>query len=189
MYVPLVLSIGLASPSAERLQETPAQETKANPDAQLLADFQARVKAYLELRSKLEATLPPLSTQGTAEEIQQRQVALERLIRQARSGARQGDLLTQPLRAFIRRQMARVLGGPDGPKIMAALKDEQARGVKLHINGRYPDDQPLATVPPQILLSLPRLPRELEFRFVEERLALLDGPARTVLDFMDNALP
>jgi hypothetical protein len=147
------------------------------------------VADYIALRGKLVDTLPQLPVQATPEQIQQRQVALERLIRQARSGARQGDMLTQPLRAFIRRQIARVLAGPDGAGVKASLMDENVRGVRLQINGRYPDGVPLTSVPPQILLSLPRLPRELEFRFVGERLALLDGQAQTVLDFMESVLP
>jgi hypothetical protein len=44
-------------------------------------------------------------------------------------------------------------------------------------------------VPPQVLLVLPRLPEPLEYRFVGERLILMDVHALTVADFMDNAVP
>ena len=41
--------------------------------------------------------------------------------------------------------------------------------VKLTVNGRYPDDSPLSTMPPQVLQTLPKLPEELEYRFVRQQ--------------------
>jgi hypothetical protein len=61
--------------------------------------------------------------------------------------------------------------------------------VKLSVNGRYPDEVPLSTVPPQLLAGLPKLPEELEFRFVGHRLILLDVGAHIVADYIDRALP
>jgi len=56
-------------------------------------------------------------------------------------------------------------------------------------NGRYPDTVPLATMPPQVLAALPTLPDELEFRFIADRLILLDVPAHLVVDYIEDALP
>jgi hypothetical protein len=57
------------------------------------------------------------------------------------------------------------------------------------VNGRYPDGVPLTTMPPQVLAALPKLPPELEYRFIGERLVLLDGPAHLIVDFIQDALP
>lgn len=166
-------------------QNTPAQ----NPDAEVLADFQARLKEYAALHEKLEATLSRLPKGAAPEAIDEHQRALERLMARARAGARQGDLFADDIRAYVRRQLHRVFRGPDGPSIRAAIMDEETRAVRPRINGRYPDGIPRSNVPPQILLVLPRLPEQLEYRFVGDRLILLDIHALTVADYMDSAVP
>lgn len=45
------------------------------------------------------------------------------------------------------------------------------------INGRYPGRLPLSTVPPNVLAALPRLPDDLQYRFVGRHLVLLDAGA------------
>jgi hypothetical protein len=61
--------------------------------------------------------------------------------------------------------------------------------VKLAVNGRYPDEVPMSTMPPQVLAVLPKLPVEIEYRFVGDRLILLDVHAHIVMDYIDRALP
>ena len=67
--------------------------------------------------------------------------------------------------------------------------DENPVSVKLAVNGRYPDEVPLSTVPPQVLAVLPKLPEELEYRFIGPRLILLDVHAHTVSDYIETVLP
>lgn len=160
-----------------------------NPDAPVIAEFQARVKAYAALHEKLERTLAPLSRKTTPELIASHQRELERLIARERASARRGDIFTERIRAYLRRQLARVFGGPEGRAIVSAIMDEETRAVRLRINGRYPEGVPRSNMPPQVLLVLPRLPEQLEYRFVGERLVLLDIHALTIADFMDDAVP
>jgi hypothetical protein len=54
---------------------------------------------------------------------------------------------------------------------------------------RYPENVPVTTVPPQILQILPRLPAELEYRFLGDRLILFDRHAHLIPDFMNDAVP
>lgn len=166
-------------------QKVPPQ----NPDAKILEDFQTRVKEYAALHEKLESTLTPLPKETTPELIGQHQRDLERLIARARAGARRGDIFTDPIRAYFRRQLSRVFSGPEGRSIRASIMDEDTRAVRLTINGRYPDGVPRSAMPPQVLLALPRLPEQLEYRFVGRRLVLLDIHALIIPDFMDNAVP
>ncbi|HSC29323.1 MAG TPA: hypothetical protein VLD67_18750 [Vicinamibacterales bacterium] len=190
VLAPLVVAAAAVAPG-EAPPAAPghvAQAQPPNPDAEIVADFLARVAEYQALREKIESTLSPLPSQPTPEEFNTRQHELERLIRRARPTARPGDLLTPPVRAFIRRQLARALQGPEGDNIRESIMADNPRGVRIQINGRYPDGVPLSTVPPQVLLLLPRLPDGLEYRFVGQRLLLLDAPAKTVIDYMDNAL-
>jgi hypothetical protein len=44
-------------------------------------------------------------------------------------------------------------------------------------------------MPPQVLAALPRLPEDLEYRFIGSRLILLDVHAQIVVDFIEDALP
>ena len=61
--------------------------------------------------------------------------------------------------------------------------------VKLAVNAVYPKDQPLGTVPPNVLEALPELPEGVEFRFVDRYLALRDAESNLIIDFMPAAIP
>ncbi len=166
--------------------------TAAHPnqaDRPVLRDFDARVKEYLALHKKLEDSLPKLPKDATPEQIDSHQRALERLVRQARAGAKPGSVFTPDIREVVRRLMAEVFGGPDGAALKASIMDENPGPIKLTVNGRYPDTVPLSTVPPQVLQGLPELPEELEFRFIGRHLILMDEHAHIVVDLIENVLP
>src|SRR5690606_38021637 len=98
-----------------------------------------------------------------------------------------GDILTPAARRHLRGMLAKVLNGPDGASLKATIMDENPGKIALSVNSRYPDGIPVSTVPPQVLAVLPRLPEELEYRFIGNRLILLDVHAYTVVDYMDDA--
>jgi hypothetical protein len=52
----------------------------------------------------------------------------------------------------------------------------------------YPADAPLPTVPSKVLLNLPRLPEELEYRIIDKHLILRDTKANIIVDFVPNAI-
>jgi hypothetical protein len=159
------------------------------PEAPVLADFEARVKEYMELHKKLEDTLPKLSNDSSPEEIDKHQRALERLVREARKGVQPGTVFTPGMQTLVRQVMADVFGGPDGAALKASIMDEDPGGTKLAVNARYPDTVPLSTVPPQVLQRLPRLPEELEFRFIGRDFILMDEHAHILVDLVENVLP
>lgn len=161
-----------------------------NEDAAMLAAIDKRIKDYVALHQKLEATLPPLSKEATADAIDKHGRALAALLHRARPDAKYGDIFPSLARATIRRYLQRVLSGPDGRKIRAAIFDEDNLTVfKVQVNGRYPDGAPRSSVPLQVLQMLPKLPEELEYRFIAHRLILVDIHAGLVVDYVDNALP
>ena len=169
--------------------QSPGGTPKANPDAQALASFQERVKAYLKLHQKLERSLPALPKEATPQQIDQHQRALEKLIRDNRRTAKPGDIFTPESKAVIRGLMERVFGGPDGARLKASVMDENPGRLTLTVNSRYPDTVPLSTVPPQVLAGLPRLPEELEFRFIGRALILMDVHAHVIVDLIESAIP
>jgi hypothetical protein len=169
----------------------PLQDTKrVNPNAKALAAFQEEVNEYVEIRSKLERTLPPVPAEATAEQLDQRQRALAALIQKARHGAKQGDLFVRDVRPILRRLLNGVFTGRGGRELRGVVMDENPGDlVKLTINGRYPDTIPLSSVPPQILSVLPRLPDGVEYRFIGSSLILLDAHAHIIADYMTGAVP
>jgi hypothetical protein len=61
--------------------------------------------------------------------------------------------------------------------------------VPLKVNEAYPPNIPLQSTPATILLNLPRLPQELEYRIAGHALVLRDAVANIVVDLMPDAIP
>jgi hypothetical protein len=162
---------------------------KVNQDAQLIQEFLKRVEAYLEVHKKADKGLKEVPNTAPSEQVTSHQRALQRAIATARSNAEQGNIFTQPIRAYFRRQITRALAGPDGGQLRASIMEDNPGFVRLQINGAYPAGVPMTSMPPQVLAAMPKLPPELEFRFIGTRLILLDAHAQLVVDFMDDAIP
>lgn len=177
-------------PDATAVQP-PANEARpqSEADARALAEFNERVTEYAELHRKLEATLPALPKETTPEVIDRHQRALQKLLMEARKDARPGDILTPGAQKVFREVFARVFRGQEGGELKGTIQDDNPGKVGLRVNARYPDQIPLSTVPPQVLSALPKLPEDLEYRFVGDRLILLDKHAHTVADYMDKVFP
>ena len=165
---------------------SPAQV--ANRDAQTLADFQDRVKAYVALRQKIMSGKPALPDKATPEQIDAHQRALGQLIVAARKTARKGDLFGADMIVLVRRLLAPIFKGPEGAAIRSAILEDALPMVPA-INTRYPDDMPVSSMPPEILTALPKLDETLEFRFVGRHLILMDVPAHLIVDIAENVMP
>ena len=163
---------------------------RVNPNAKAVAEFQEEVGEYLELHRKLERTLPSLPKEATPEQIDVHQRALGRLIQQARKNDSVGDIFESDVRPVLRRLLHGLFASPEGKNLRRAIMEENPREVvKLVVNGRYPDTIPLSSMPPQILKVLPQLPPELEYRFIDRTLILLDVRAHIIVDYMTGAVP
>ena len=181
--------VRVAAQAPSKAQAPAGQPPRVNRDAQIMADFQKRVKDYAALHNKLEGTIPHLPKEATPEQIDQHQRALAGLIERARSHAQVGDVFTKDTRALFRRHLIGVFNAPGGRELKASILDENPGDIRLTVNSRYPDAVPLSTVPTQVLEALPPLPEEIEYRFIGDRLILLDIHAHTIVDFIDGALP
>ena len=168
---------------------TAAAQAKENRDAPELTEFKKRVEEYAALHRKLEATLPKLPKEATPEQIDRNQRALATLVSSSRPNARLGDVFTPPAPGYVRALLTRVFASSNKRQLRETIQDENPGPVKLIVNGRYPDQVPLATMPPEVLEALPRLPEELEYRFVGDALILLDPHAHIVIDYLPAALP
>jgi hypothetical protein len=175
-------------------EEAPPTERVVGPlspeEAAALGTMNDRLKEYVELHQKLERGLPSLPDDATPEQIDKNQRMLEAEVRKARATAKQGDIFTAEARPVIKRLLAKAFDGPEGRQLKASIMDENPTGgAKLKVNGRYPDNVPISTVPPEVLQTLPELTEDLEYRFIGDALILLDAHAHVVADFIDNAIP
>ena len=158
-------------------------------DAQALSTMNDRLGEYIDLHTKLERSLPKLPKDATPQQIDKNQRAFEALMRKARATAKPGDIFTPEARPVIKRLLATVFEGPEGKQLKASIMDENSTGITISVNGRYPDTVPLSSVPPEVLQTLPKLTEDMEYRFIGDRLILLDTHAHVVADFIDDALP
>jgi hypothetical protein len=165
-------------------------QAKVNPDAAVLKDFEQRVKAYLDLRNKVDGDEPTQQRTSDAAKIKAEQVALAKAIQGARAGAKQGDVFAPAIEKKFRALLRPETTGAAGAKAKADILDEKP-AVPLKVNGDYPTTEPLASVPPTVLQALPVLPKGqgLEYRFVRKHMILLDTRANLIVDFLLNAIP
>jgi hypothetical protein len=176
--------------AAERGREAPAEQQTSNAVAQLLADFKNRIDQYMELHKRLEKEAPPLEETKDPAQIQASQDVLARKIREARKDARPGEIFTPEIRQLFRRLMYPETKGREGAENKAAMAEEKGelKDVAIKVNAAYPDKAPLMTVAPDILAALPKLPEDLEYRFVSRHMLLLDVHANLIVDYILNAI-
>ena len=173
--------------------QTPANPDPAQPDfrvvvqatfdAETLADFTRRVQDYVELRSRLEVGLPPLVVTTNADEIETFEHSLAERIDDAR-GSRRGQLFTPPMEG----QLKRMLVAQVDATTIAIIMDDGPGEFDVDINETYSKKYSLATMPPKLLLLLPDLPKDLEYRFVGRHLVLRDARANIIIDEVPFAI-
>ncbi len=164
------------------------QRDSVNPQAAAMYEFQQRLNAYLKLREEFGRRLEPLSPTTSAAQLSARQEALAAALRTARKTAKQGDLIP----AATAEQIARICLEDfhfRNPKIKLAALKEAPNAPRPAINGTYPENEALATVPPLLLSKLPQLPDNLQYRFFGRHLVILDGDTQIIIDYVPNALP
>jgi hypothetical protein len=183
-----IASIGPASRSNPPL--TPdARQLAVQSSALLAADFDSRVQAYIDLRRRVEKGVPPLEISANPVEIRHAVDALAMAIREARRDARQGDIFTPAISGMFRRA---VLAGcaEQSSELLRAIDEELEEPLPpAAVNARWPWTAPVPTMPPDLLKALPRLPRELQYRFMHRDLILHDIDANLIVDFVTDAIP
>ena len=181
----LVIYWSIVSPPV-RAQTGP----KVNQDSLVQTHFDAEVKDYLKIHKKAQAGLSVQKTTDSAETMSQRQHLLADNIRAARPDAKQGDLFTPEIRKVFMHLIATSLQGPEASKIRASLRHaEPVKALTLRVNQAYPDSVPLQSTPPSMLMNLPDLPKELDYRIVGRTLVLRDVAANLIVDYLPNAIP
>ena len=167
-----------------------AAEKEQQDDAASMKAFSQRVDEFVRLHNSVEATLPKLKPTDLPEMITAHQQALARKIREARPSARRGDIFTDDAREAFRHAVRGEFQGPHATNARATIQQgDPVKAVRLRVNQPYPDGLPYTTVPPTLLLKLPKLPAEVVYRIVDRDLVLLDVKANLVVDWIPEVFP
>jgi len=166
-------------------------------DTENAKEFSARVKTYLEIQKQISSKVPPLAkTEVDPAKIAVRTKALANGIQQSRANAKQGDLffpqVAQEFREIIRKELQGKNGAAPRKTVKTGNPAEEEGGVAkivLAVNAPYPDKAPRSSVPATILLSLPELPKGLEYRFLGSHLILLDSMSNLIVDYVPDVVP
>lgn len=151
--------------------------------------FESRVNDYVKLRNKLREQAPKLSKDSTPEQIDAYRKTLEESLRNARKGAKRGDLFTPEIAEHIRLTLKNEFQGRDRKEIRDIAFETELQGVVLRVNYPYAQSAELSEMPATLLTKLPQLPSEVRYRFVGRNLVLMDRESNLIIDFMPDALP
>jgi hypothetical protein len=186
--IPIVLLLlSITHFTFSEIQNAPA--TQVNQNAAISAEFDKRVNDYMNLRHQAQAGLSMPKNTTSSRKITDYKRELAAKIRDLRPQARQGDTFTPEIAELFRRLISQSLNGPDSTKIRKSYeRAEPIHGVRVQVNQTYPDSLPLQSMPPSLLFNLPKLPKELEYRFVGHQLVLRDIPANLIVDLIPEVV-
>ena len=170
-----LLGVTYAQPVQPKSVESPA-----------FREFSQRVKEYVQLQK----SVPRIKQTKQRKEIIAGRNALAAKIRETRSTAKPGDIFSPAGIEEFTKVIRSTLQGVNAPNIRKTIRQgEPQTGWKLTVNGDYPENLPLTTIPPTLLMRLPQLPPEVAYRIVGHDFVLQDLEARVVVDFIAGALP
>ena len=199
LVIGAMLVASIATPAAAQAPASPtradqgvatrqAANPNANAQATALAEFQKRLQDYINLREQMGRQLKPLASTADSAELAARQDTLAAAIREARKGAKPGDLIPTRVVGQIRTTVAADFRQRSAA-VQRAVFEEVPEGVTPVINKTMPDNSALATVPPLLLNRLPALPDNLQYRFMARHIVVMDGDTRIIVDYILNVLP
>jgi hypothetical protein len=143
--------------------------------------FRDRVAAYTELRRHVISNLLENGIDPDADGGRQFRQKLGLALRDARRGSRPGEIFRADVAGPMRQMVWESLSGADD--LLSEVPDVPG----VHVNDFYPEGEPLATVPPQLLQQFEPLPPELQYRFLSDALILVDIDTALIVDFIPNA--
>ena len=151
-----------------------------------LAQFHDRIERYLAVRDRAEDAVEQRGRNFRS--IAPKERALREQIQILRADARRGDVLTPKTETLLRTLLSVPLKRVEAQENKAAIRDDGPDAFKPAINREYPSTEPLATMPPDVLRALPRLPKGLQYRFIPRYLLLYDVRADMIVDYMPYTL-
>lgn len=181
----LLIVAGAAAPSASAPQAAAGPPAEAAP----IKEFHSAIADYLALRNGLRKEVSGPVKDSTSSQLNNASDALAGAIERARANAQVGAIFSEPVAAIFKRRIADAVRTE---KLRTALADIDDEGPALStpkVHLRLPVSEQLATMPPSLLVALPQLPKELEYRILGRNLVLRDVDASIILDYIPGAVP
>jgi len=167
-----------------------AQESDAATDAKALQIFNDRVQSYIKVHRQVEEkfNLAHMKPTHSIAKIQQRQHGMAQHIRELRASVHDGDIFTPEVKAYFTRALASAYQA-NSEGIFASLACvSDVVEKKLAANDVYPETWNYNAMPPTILLHIPQLPAELEYRIVNRDLIIRDVEASVIVDVLRDVI-
>jgi hypothetical protein len=162
----------------------------ANAEDEATERFMERVQAYMEFRNDFTEMVPPLKAASDREAIETASNALAGALRAARPQAQIGDIFAPDIIVAFRQRIDDAIRqqGRAAEDLLAEMASEASLFCsRLAVNARF-DWSCSAATPGFLIAALPPLPDELQYRFVDGDLMLVDVPARLIVDIMPLAI-
>ena len=201
----VLATVALAAPGCVTRSKPVVPPQVVRMDSEVLEEFSEEIAKYVKLHRKLTETIPIADSTWSAQQIADRQRQFTVAIQNARREKTQGNIFKPEVEVAFRHVLTHELTGANGPAMLNEIhsgnpktegvpqqrnpRNEPMKSVPLRVNAYYPDDAPLSSVPPSLLLSLPALPEEVRYRFVGRHLILRDADANVILDFLRDVVP
>lgn len=185
----LALAAVIIAPAAVHAQFELREPTTL--EGQAIEQFDRAIDDYVSLHRRIERSLPPERVFDDAEEMFAARDALRQAIIRARPNAQRGDVFSLVVSQVIRDRLLRAIRwhGHDPADILADNRAERLPGTPMPtVNEPFPWGLG-AAMWPTLLRVLPELSEELEYRFVDRDLVLVDMHANLVVDILRDALP
>ncbi len=151
-------------------------------------DFETRAAGYAEIRSRVGATLTPLSTEATPEEIAAWRAGVLAGVRKERAEAERGMIFTPEAENYIKDTIKAAYTEAELAELRKTLVEAETDGVPVKVHAQYPDSKEKVEMPPKLLEALPQLPEVLQYRFVGKHLLLIDRENGLIVDHMSDAI-
>ena len=187
--MPLVLFPPVFDPVQSSCGVEPVTATAA--ELPIVDKFSRRIDAYMEIHNNVERRLAPQWVFDDPEDLFDAMGAMQSGIRVARPDARPGAVLTPDVSALIRARLVQrlVACSYSIDDVLEFINEERPPGVRApRVNEPFPWTAGSAMWP-TLLAALPPLPPELQYRFFDRDLVVIDVHADLVVDVMENALP
>jgi hypothetical protein len=183
MFRQLFVAIGLLSCAGGVW----AQERDDNP----MRQFESRVAAYVALHRSVEQSVPTPRVFTDSAEAEKMFRALTRAIQAKRAPVNEGEIFVAEAAPEFRRRIGNALlaANADLRHLFAEMRDTTLPSARPPVVNETFSWALGSLMPPQVLMVLPTLPDELEYRFVGRDLVLIDLHANLVVDVLREALP
>lgn len=163
-------------------------QAPVNPDSRLIDDFNKRIDDYMKTRNTVKSKMPALKPTNSPSDIKKHEQEFRHRLHEAREHQPQGSIFTAEISDYLRRRIETAMQGGEKKRVHQSLARSEPIKAVVRVNEPYPASVPLQSMPATLLLNLPKVPKEIDYRLVGQQLILRDVEANLVIDVFPNAI-